>query len=112
MQDWLDNSLDRLISQSLKSATVVTPEQKRLAWERLRERAASPTAVPTSPAYGESDPSPSVLWLRFVRGGLAAIARLLFDDRRYDRALNHRRTRYPYSMLHAPLRTLFSGVGT
>lgn len=109
MQDSLDNFLDREIASALRAETTVTNRQKELAWERLRAGAARQMMLAPLPA---ARPSASERLFYWLRRGLLTCACLLFDDTRYDRAMRHRRTRHPYSMLEAPLRNLVGGVAT
>lgn len=112
--DWSADQLDDLISDTLRS-TVVTPRQKRAAWQQLHARAAvqpmlPPLAVEQTAPSGDRGLLPRVGAL-FARAG-ARVRWLLLDDTRYDRALRLRYQRTPHSLLESPLRNMLGGVAT
>jgi|FLYN01.1.fsa_nt_gi hypothetical protein len=83
--------LDALIEAVLKTDTIVTARQKRLAWERLEQRAAHQTIWPplVEPERSLADRL-RWAWSR-VRRGLAI---LLIDEGSYERARKERLTCY------------------
>jgi hypothetical protein len=83
--------VDSLIEAVLKSDTVVTARQKRLAWERLEQRAAQQTIWPPLVEPEISFATSLRLTLTRLRRGLAI---LLVDERNYERARKERLTFY------------------
>jgi hypothetical protein len=114
---WSDNQLDDLVAGALRS-TVVTPAQKRDAWERLRERAAAQSMLPPVVAVHACE-TPAPARTRLLRR-TAAICRsvidwwawVLLDDTRYDRALRQRHARLNMTLFDSPLRNMLGGVAT
>ena len=82
-----DHNLDALIEAVLKTDTVVTGRQKRLAWERLELRAARQTIWP--PLV-----EPETSWVGTLRFAWARVRRcitiLLIDEGSYERARQER----------------------
>ena len=83
-----DSYLDALIEAALKTDAIVTPRQKRRAWERLERRAAQQTIWPSlvEPKKSLAD----TLRLAFTRMR-RCLAILLVDERNYERAYQERR---------------------
>lgn len=114
--DWSDSRLDAMVSGALRS-TVVTPQQKRAAWQRLQERAAMQTMLPPSIGRAEHFPPAETVGAgrRFLNLGTRLLdwsLSLLFDDTRYDRALQQRHTRHGVTLFDSPLRNMLGGVAT
>jgi hypothetical protein len=83
--------LDALIEAVLKTDTITTGRQKRLAWERLEQRAAHQTIWPSL-----IEPEPSLgRTLRFAWGRVCrCVSILLIDEGSYERARRERHTLY------------------
>lgn len=117
--DWSDSAFDDLIADALHS-TVVTPRQKRLAWQRLQTQVVEQTALPPladAPPYPLPVAQPrTVSVLRRVWGLVALVVEwwlsLLLDDTRYDRALRQRNHRLNMTLMSSPLRNMLGGVAT
>ena len=86
-----EQHLDSLIEAVLKSDTVVTGRQKRLAWERLEQRAAQQTIWPPLVEPEVSLAASLRFTLTRLRRGLAI---LLVDEGGYERARQERLTFY------------------
>lgn len=113
MRDWSDNLFDEVITGALRSM-VVTPQQRRRAWERLEESAARQTMLPplAMPARQPCRPHPWCQWLNRASRAHDGVLSLLFDDTRYDRALRSRRGPMNITLLESPLRNMLGGVAT
>ncbi len=113
MRDWSDNVLDDVIAGALRSA-VVTPQQRRRAWERLHLSAAAQPMLPAvaTPARPPRRAHPVWLLLNPARRAVDWVLSLMLDDTCYDRALRHRYTRMNMSLFESPLRNMLGGVAT
>ena len=113
MRDWSDSMFDEVITHALRSA-VITPRQRRRAWERLEQNVALQTMLPplATPVRRPRRPHPLRQILdraaRAVDWGLS----MLFDDTCYDRALRNRHARVNLALFESPLRNLLGGVAT
>ncbi len=86
-----EQNLDALIEAVLKTDTIVTGRQKRLAWERLEQRASQQTIWP--PLVEPETSLATTLrfaWSRVRRGFVI----LLIDEGSYERARKERLTFY------------------
>ena len=113
MQDWSDNLFDEAVADALRSA-VVTPQQRRRAWERLAQSAAHQTMLPplAAPERPLRRLHPMRQALRLGGRALDWGLSLLFDDTRYDRALRCRHACASFALLESPLRNMMGGVAT
>lgn len=114
MQDWSDSVLDNCIRDALQSA-VVTPQQKRAAWQALHERAMRQTAL-TPLEVAKQVPDVCVNHRRGVSGWVSRAWRwtqaTLLDDSSYDRAFNQRRLLQLSFFCDSPLRNMVGGAAT
>lgn len=111
MQDWSDNLFDEVITGALRS-TVVTPQQRRRAWERLEQSIVLQQMLPAAPACQPHRVHPLRQLVNHVAHALDWGLSLLFDDTRYDRALRRRYSRVDVTLLESPLRNMLGGVAT
>lgn len=82
-----EHGLDALIEAALKTDTIVTGRQKRLAWERLEQRAAQQTIWP--PLVEPETSLAGRLWFAWARVR-RCLAILLIDEEGYERARKER----------------------
>ena len=82
-----DSYLDALIEAALKTDAIVTPRQKRRAWERLEQRAAQQTIWPSLVEPKKSLIGTLHLAFTHMRRCLAI---LLVDEVSYERARKER----------------------
>lgn len=97
MQDYSDNALDRLIGRSLRSGTVVRPEQTRRAWDALQTRIAADNLAAAKPAQERTS---------LLRSFGRWLIWMCLDDGHYERAMRRRLNAYPLALAGDPL-----GVG-
>jgi hypothetical protein len=83
-----DSYLDALIEAALKTDAIVTPRQKRRAWERLEQRASQQTIWP--PLVEPRTSFAGTLRMACVRV-LRGLAIFLVDEGSYQRAYDERR---------------------
>jgi hypothetical protein len=93
-----DSYLDALIEAALKTDAIVTPRQKRRAWERLEQRAAQQTIWP--PLVEPKTSFVGTLRLAFTRVR-RCLAILLVDEGGYERARRERVAFGSYSIRSA-----------
>ncbi len=109
MQDWSDKYLDLTIEAALHSR-VVTPQQKRLAWERLRDQVEAQTSLPPVMLVERSRDRRSHSVAGAVRSSLFWLMALLLDDSSYDRALRNRPLYAACGIFEVPLRNMIGGM--
>jgi hypothetical protein len=95
LRDWPDSEVDGCIRASLRTGVVITDQQKQHAWEQLRLKAAQqPMLPPLSHATQTFTPRRTPMRemiLRPLRGAVAWIDDLLYDEGQYARASRVRR---------------------
>ncbi len=98
MQDFSDNTLDRLIGRSLRSGALLRPEQKQRAWESLRQRVVSETMLAAEPVPApQSRPS-------LLRSALRWLVWMCLEESHYERAARRRSLEsYPLALCGEPL---------
>ena len=95
MQDYSDNSLDRLIEQSLRLGAALRPGQKQRAWETLQARLlADQTVAVVKPEREAHSP---------LRAFGRWLVWMCLDESHYERAVRHRLNAYPLALTGEPL---------
>jgi hypothetical protein len=110
MQDWSDSFLDYTITDALRQQTIVTPQHKRLAWERLREQAELQLMLPPVPVVELVESQRRQRVSQRVRASIVWLGALLLDESCYDRALRERRAKAAYPVFEGPLRTAMASM--